>query len=68
MFWPEKLFASKVSEARVFSFEYDVTLETFWNEEDLITELSNELMDQLMDQRTEPEKVAPPLPSNLPSC
>ncbi|RAH79097.1 hypothetical protein BO86DRAFT_367344 [Aspergillus japonicus CBS 114.51] len=56
VFWPEKLFASKVSEARVFSFEYDVTLETFWNEEDLITELSNELMDQLMDQRTEPEK------------
>jgi hypothetical protein len=53
VFWPEKLLAAKVPEARILSYEYDVELESFWNEEDLITELSTDLIDGLMEERPE---------------
>ncbi|KAL2832927.1 hypothetical protein BDW59DRAFT_138918 [Aspergillus cavernicola] len=56
VFWPEKLLAAKIPEARILSFEYDVTIEAFWNEEDLVSDFSNDLMDALMEQRTKKEE------------
>lgn len=53
VFWPEKFLASKVPEARILSYEYDIELASFWNEEDLITETSNEMIDLLMEERPE---------------
>ncbi|KIM98745.1 hypothetical protein OIDMADRAFT_57090 [Oidiodendron maius Zn] len=53
VFWPEKFLAAKVPEARILSYEYDIELDSFWNEEDLITETSNEMIDLLMEERPE---------------
>jgi protein SERAC1 len=56
-FWPEKFLSAKVPEACILSFEYDMAIEAFWNEEDLISDFSNDLIDLLMEERTKAEEV-----------
>jgi hypothetical protein len=57
IFWPEKLLPAKTPEARILSFEYSVTIDSFWSEDE-IDDHSNDLIDELMDQRTEKEQVS----------
>jgi len=57
VFWPEKLLSAKVPEARILSYEYDVTIESFWSQEDLISEISSDLIESLMEQRAKKQEV-----------
>jgi hypothetical protein len=52
VFWPEKLLSAAIPNARILMFDYEeATVDNFWNEEDLITDISDELLGELMDQR-----------------
>jgi hypothetical protein len=53
----KSLFPRRFPKHVTLSFEYDVKIEAFWNEEDLISEFSNDLIDSLMEQRTKKEEV-----------
>lgn len=53
----KKLLPAKVSDACILSFEYEATIDSFFDEEDGITDISNDLINELMDHRTEKEKV-----------
>lgn len=57
VFWPDKLLSTKVTEARILSYEFDVSIESFWNREDLISEISIDLIESLMEQRAKKEEV-----------
>ncbi|EEA22326.1 hypothetical protein TMatcc_008235 [Talaromyces marneffei ATCC 18224] len=61
VFWPEKLLPAKVSDACILSFEYEATIDSFFDEEDGITDISNDLINELMDHRTEKEKEERPI-------
>ncbi|KAJ5675624.1 hypothetical protein N7462_008521 [Penicillium macrosclerotiorum] len=52
VFWPEKLLPSQVPDARIIAFEYDeANIDSFWNEEDLIADISDDLVNELMGER-----------------
>jgi hypothetical protein len=57
VFWPEKLLPAKVPDACVLSFEYEVAIDSFFDEDDGITDVSNDLINELIDHRFEKEKV-----------
>jgi hypothetical protein len=52
VFWPEKILPGQISNARILTFEYeDATVDSFWNEEDLISDISDDLLSELMAER-----------------
>lgn len=52
VFWPEKILPGHISNARLLAFEYeDATVDSFWNEEDLISDISDDLLSELMAER-----------------
>jgi hypothetical protein len=52
VFWPENILPGKISNARLLAFEYeDATVDSFWNEEDLISDISDDLLSELMAER-----------------
>ncbi|KAJ5175268.1 uncharacterized protein N7482_001145, partial [Penicillium canariense] len=54
IFWPEKLLPAQVADARILMFEYDdATIDSFFNEEDLIAGISDDLVTELMGERRE---------------
>ncbi|KAJ0413207.1 hypothetical protein BJY00DRAFT_68102 [Aspergillus carlsbadensis] len=61
VFWPEKLLPAKVPDACVLSFEYEVAIDSFFDEDDEITDVSNDLINELIDHRVEKEKAERPI-------
>lgn len=53
IFWPEKLLAPQIPNARILAFEYDepATIDMFWNKRDLISSNSDDLVNALADER-----------------
>ncbi|KAJ5369174.1 uncharacterized protein N7496_008934 [Penicillium cataractarum] len=52
VFWPEKILPGQISNARILAFEYeDAEVDSFWNEEDLISDISDDLLSELMAER-----------------
>ncbi|KAA8642622.1 hypothetical protein EYZ11_009036 [Aspergillus tanneri] len=56
LFWPEKLLPSKASDACILSFEYEATINSFFDEDDGINDVSSDLINELIDHRVEKEK------------
>ncbi|EHA19820.1 hypothetical protein ASPNIDRAFT_179170, partial [Aspergillus niger ATCC 1015] len=52
VFWPATVLPKLVNNARILAFESDdITVDTIWNTEDLMTDVSDELCDELVGVR-----------------
>ncbi|OJJ78048.1 hypothetical protein ASPBRDRAFT_50851 [Aspergillus brasiliensis CBS 101740] len=52
VFWPGTVLPKLVNNARILAYESeDITVDTIWNEEDLMTEVSDDLCDELVGVR-----------------
>ncbi|KAJ5982802.1 hypothetical protein N7451_012902 [Penicillium sp. IBT 35674x] len=65
VFWPDKLLPAKVPDACILSFEYEVAIDSFFGEDDEVSNISSDLINELMDHRTEKDKISHPPPPIL---
>ncbi|KAL2811467.1 hypothetical protein BJX63DRAFT_444055 [Aspergillus granulosus] len=53
VFWPETILPGLIPNARILAFESDdITVDNFWNTEDMIGDVAGELIGELVDMRS----------------
>jgi hypothetical protein len=53
VFWPETILPGLIPNARILAFESEgITVDNFWNTEDMITDVAEDLLGELVDMRS----------------